>query len=124
MDRSTPINLITETLTQNEIGEWIPTETKKAVFANVKNVTSTEFFNAGQVGLNPEYRFVMFFGDYSGEEIVEFNSVRYHIYRVYKSGTDTIELYAERKVGTFTAEPTPTPTPTPTPSEPSEGDEP
>lgn len=99
MDRSTPIYLISETKQQNGIKEWKAVETKRKVFANVKSVTSTEFFSAGQIGLSPEYRFTMFGPDYAGERIVEYNGVRYAVYRVYQATTDTMELYVQKEVG-------------------------
>lgn len=99
MDRSTPIYLISETKQQNGIKEWNAVETKRKVFANVKSVTSTEFFSAGQIGLSPEFRFTMFGHDYAGERIVEYNGVRYAVYRVYQATTDTMELYVQKEVG-------------------------
>ena len=42
----------------------------------------------------------MFFGDYEGESIVEYNGETYSVYRKYQTNTDTIELYVERKGGT------------------------
>lgn len=99
MDRSTPIYLISETKQQNGIKEWQAVETRRKVFANVKSVTSTEFFSAGQIGLSPEYRFTMFGPDYAGERIVEYNGVRYAVYRVYQATTDTMELYVQKEVG-------------------------
>lgn len=99
MDRSTPIYLISETNTQNSIGEWIASETRRKVYANVKSVTATEFFSAGQIGLSPEFRFTMFCPDYAGERIVEYNGVRYAVYRVYQATTDTMELYVQKEVG-------------------------
>lgn len=99
MDRSTPIYLISETKQQNGIKEWQAVETKRKVFANVKSVTSTEFFSAGQIGLSPEFRFTMFGPDYAGERIVEYNGVRYAVYRVYQATTDTMELYVQKEVG-------------------------
>ena len=99
MDRSTTIYLISETKQQNGIKEWKVVETKRKVFANVKSVTSTEFFSAGQIGLSPEFRFTMFGPDYAGERIVEYNGVRYAVYRVYQATTDTMELYVQKEVG-------------------------
>ena len=99
MDRSTPIILISEVKAQNSIGEWISTETEKTVYANVKSVTATEFFNALQIGLAPEYRFTMFAGDYQGEQIVKYNGARYAVYRAYQAGTDKLELYVQKEVG-------------------------
>ena len=102
MDRSTPIYLVAETKTQNAIGEWISTEQLRKVYANVSSVSATEFFNASQIGLNPDYKFTMFAPDWNGEMIVEYNGYRYSVYRVYVATTDRMELYAQREAGTAT----------------------
>lgn len=100
MDRSNVITLIGQKKTQNEYGVWESTETKRDVFCDVSSVTRAEFFDGGRNGLNPEYVFIMFYGDYNGETIVEYNGNRYAIYRTFHARTDVIELYAERKGGT------------------------
>ena len=66
----------------------------------MSSVTASEFFEGGRNGLKPDYRMSLFFGDYHGEEMLEFNGQTYAIYRTYKRTTDTIELYVERKGGT------------------------
>ena len=65
----------------------------------VSSVIRAEFFDAGRNGLNPEYVFTMFFGDYNGERIVEYNGKRYAVYRTYHARTDIIELYVQREGG-------------------------
>lgn len=108
------INLIGVTRAQDAYGVWRPTDTKKEVFAQVDSVTQREFFEGGRNGLNPEYKFTMFFGDYNDEPIVEYNGQQYAVYRTYLTRSDTIELYVERKGGTNTPHPVPDPTPTTT----------
>lgn len=100
MDRSNVIKLIGETKTQDANGVWRTQRTYKQVFANVSSATQMEFFEGGRNGFTPEFRMTMFFGDYSGESILEYNGATYSIYRTFQSGTDTIELYVERKGGT------------------------
>lgn len=100
MDRSTPIYLVHETKTQNAIGEWVSSEELRKVYANVSSVSASEFFNASQIGLNPEIRFTMFAPDYDGETKVEYNGFRFSIYRIYRATTDRMELYAQREAGT------------------------
>lgn len=100
MDRSNVLTLIGKTKTQNDYGVWVETETSRDVFCDVSSVTRQEFFDGGRNGLNPEYVFTMFFGDYEGETVCEFNGKRYAIYRTYHAKTDVIELYVERKGGT------------------------
>ena len=100
MDRSEVITLIRETKTQDTNGIWKITDTEMDVFAQVDSISMSEFFDAGRNGLNPEYRFTLFYGDYNGERTVKYKGKRYGIYRTYHARTDIMELYAERKGGT------------------------
>ena len=100
MVRSDVITLVAVTRTQNEYGQWIASETTKQVYCDVDSVTQSEFFEGGRNGLNPEYRFTMFFADYNDEPIVEYKSKRYSVYRTYLKRNDKLELYVERKGGT------------------------
>ena len=99
MDRSQTIKLISTTKAQDERGVWKVTEAAREVFCNVQSVTASEFFEGGRNGLKPEYKFVMFFGDYNGEQIVVYKGHPYGVYRTYHASTDVLELYAERKAG-------------------------
>jgi SPP1 family predicted phage head-tail adaptor len=72
----------------------------REVMCQVDSITRAEFFEAGRNGLNPEFKFRMFFGDYHGERVVEYHGLRYSIYRTYHGRGDIIELYAERRGGT------------------------
>lgn len=100
MDRSDVIKLIKTVQTQDDFGVWRPAETEREVFAQVNSVTRSEFFEGGRNGLNPEYVFTMFEADYEDERIVEYNGLRYAVYRTYIGRNDTLELYAERQGGT------------------------
>ena len=95
------IQLIKQTVTTNTYGIEEMTETERTVFCKVESISQTEFYQAANTEFNPELRFTVFFGDYEGESLLAFNSGRYSIYRTYRSGDD-LELYAERKVGTWT----------------------
>lgn len=100
MDRSDVINLLEVIKTQDDYGRWIEAVQKNEVYAQVMSITQTEFFEAGRNGLNPSYKFVIFFGDYNGEPMVEYKNEAYSIYRTYHTRTDKLELYCERKGGT------------------------
>ena len=41
----------------------------------------------------------MYSFEYSGEEEVEYNNVRYAVYRTYQVNQDLMELYLEQKAG-------------------------
>lgn len=100
MDRSDIITLIAITQAQDDYGRWAKHETPLDVFVQVDSVTQSEFYEAGRNGLNPEFRFRMFSGDYSGQTECIYNGMRYSIYRTYKPRNDLVELYVERKGGT------------------------
>lgn len=99
MDRSDVIELIAETYTSDEYGVQIAQETKREVFCAVSSVSLSEWSEGGRIGLNPEYRMTMFEPDYEGEEVLEYNGVRYSVYRTYHGRNDTIDLYVERRQG-------------------------
>ena len=107
MDRSAVISLISIVRTQDQYGVWRPTTSSRDVFCQVDSVTQREFFEAGRNGLNPEYKFTMFAGDYNNETIIEYNGEQYAVYRTYLTRTDKLELYVERKGGTNKAVPVP-----------------
>ena len=94
------ITLIGATRTQNDYGVWELTKTVRDVFAQVDSVTRAEFFEGGRNGLNQEYKFTMFAGDYNRETELIYDGEPYAIYRSYHGRNDTVELYAERKGGT------------------------
>lgn len=100
MDRTDIIKLIRETRTQDSYGRWIANRTAREVMCQVDSITASEFFEAGRNGLNPEFRFRMFYGDYEGESVVEYHGKTYAVYRTYLRRNDVIELYVERKGGT------------------------
>ena len=99
MDRSNVLTLISQTRTQDDLGRWIASNSSRDVFVEVDSITQAEFYEAGRNGLNPEYRFRMFFGDYNGEELCEFEGQQYAVYRTYRRRNDVIELYVVRKGG-------------------------
>lgn len=94
------LKLISQTFAKDKYGIAKPTETETEVFCECHSVTRAEFFDAGRNGLQPEFQFTVFQGEYNGESVIEYQGKRYGIYRTYiVPGTDYIELYAERKGG-------------------------
>ena len=100
MDRSDIINLLEVIKTQDDLGRWIEAVQKHQVYCQVQSISQSEFFDAGRNGLNPAYKFVVFFGDYNNEPMIEYKDETYSIYRTYHTKTDKLELYCERKGGT------------------------
>ena len=96
------LTLVAQTISSDQYGNEVATEVETTVFCEVDSITQTEFYQAADTELNPEYRFTIFFGDYSGQPIVIYNGVRYAIYRTYRAD-DNLELYVERKIGAIPA---------------------
>lgn len=88
------INLISETETTDRYGRTVVTETSKQLFAAVRSITQSEFYQAQAVGLKPEYKFVIAdYLEYNNEKIVEYNNVRYSVKRTYRTGNQ-LEIIA------------------------------
>lgn len=100
MDRSEVITLVKETQVKNDFGVYEPVSETRDVFCQVRSITRSEFFDAGRNGLNPEFEFDVFFGDYEGERTVIYKDQRYAVYRTYHARTDVLELYVQREGGT------------------------
>lgn len=92
------LTLITQTISTDTYGNEVAAESDKQVYCEVDSITQTEFYAAANTEINPDYKFTVFFGDYDGQVVVEYQNVRYTIYRTYRAG-DYMELYAERKIG-------------------------
>ena len=104
MDRSDVISLI-ETLTeQDENGVWQKRYSSRQVFCQVQSISQREFYEGGRNGLNPEFKFTLFFGDYNNESTLIYKGQTYAIYRTYLRKDDLLELYCERKGGTNTVQ--------------------
>ena len=94
------LKLLSTTYEKDKYGQDIPTRIEKEVFCQRQSISRNEFFNAGRNGLNPQYVFTIFKGEYEGETVCEYNGLTYAIYRTYATDDDYIELYVERKGGT------------------------
>lgn len=98
--RSDVLKLIKQEYVKDEYGISQASETERTVYCYVGGITRSEFFEAGRNGLNPEYVFKIFFDDYDGERLCEYDGKRYAIYRTYfERFGDYMELYAQREGG-------------------------
>lgn len=99
MNMQTMITLRASAATQDAYGvtrtEWTTTD----VYARVESVSASEFFDGGQNGLKPEYRFIVSVWEYNDEMELAYDGQLYSVYRIYRRSLDRVELYAERKVG-------------------------
>lgn len=95
----TIIKLVRETFVEDMIGQRVPMEQKRTVFATKKSITRAEFAAAGEHGLRPEITVETPAVNYKGEKYMEEDGKRYEIYRTYQPDADMIELYGGTKVG-------------------------
>ena len=91
--------LISQTFSQDAIGQNIPSETRRMIYVSEENITRAEWSAAGRQGHNPEIMLTTPRVNYRREKIVEYNGIRYGIYRTYSKGED-IELYLDVQGGT------------------------
>lgn len=77
----------------------------RQVFCKARSVTRSEFYQAAQAGLHPDYVFVLsHYKDYQGEKALLFtdwtgHQARYEVVRVYRGAGDELEITAEEKIG-------------------------
>lgn len=90
--------LVAVTITYDDIGQSIEAETVTDIFVEEMSITRQEWSEAGRIGVNPDIELVTPFMNYNGELIVDYDGVRYSVYRTYRSG-DNIELYLTKKGG-------------------------
>lgn len=80
-------------------GRILYEETQREVFAKIETVSQSEFFTAGQSGIQAEYLFKINPVEYEREKIVIYNGEKLNIYRKYQAEQDVLELYAAQEVG-------------------------
>lgn len=99
MNLAEKISLITIEYTQDDLGEWVETQTKDDVFAIISSVSMSEFYQAGLQGFKPEYQMTVWMTEYDNQELVEYNGKIYSVYRSYRRNDGRIELYVTEKKG-------------------------
>jgi len=95
MMRADVIDLITETASAHGVHDAV-TEEARTVYCTVRSVSRSEFYNALNAGMQPEYVFVLALAeDYQGERVVRYNGQKYRVIRTYRVD-DGIEITCER----------------------------
>ena len=93
--------LVSRTYKKDVLKQLIPDKEEQIeIFVTEKSVGRNEFFGAGSNGLRAELVLITPEVNYSGENEVIYNDVRYAIYRTYRAPeSDDVELYLHRKAG-------------------------
>ena len=96
MMRADVIDLITETASAHGVHDAV-TETARTVYCTVRSVSRSEFYNALNAGVQPEYVFVLALAeDYQGERVVRYHGQKFRVVRTYMTEDDGIEITCER----------------------------
>ena len=97
------IKLIKETYTVNQYGDSVPTQTERQIFADVRSISQSEFYQAEAVGLKPEIKFLIAdFADYEGEKKLKYTPFGgteeiYTVLRTYRNKIN-LEIVCKRGI--------------------------
>ena len=96
MMRADVIDLIKETASAHGVHDAV-TETARTVYCTVQSVSRSEYYNALNQGIQPEYVFKLALAeDYEGERVVRYKGKKYRVVRTYMTADDGIEITCER----------------------------
>ncbi|MFD1204015.1 phage head closure protein [Sporosarcina contaminans] len=88
--------LIEQFFEEDELGNQIPTVTRREVLCKKKSVGRTEFYSAANSDMRPEIVLVVHTYEYQGERKVEFEGHQYSVLRTYSENFEELELTCER----------------------------
>lgn len=98
------IKLVSVKNTVDEYGDTVTTETETEVFAQLRSIGQSEFYQSRANGFRPEVKFIIAdFLDYSGEQLVRYQpygaeeEIDYRVIRTYQNGTE-LEITCQRGV--------------------------
>lgn len=97
------IALIAEEKTASEYGDIVAEETRRMIFADLKSIGQSEFYQAQAVGLKPEIKFVIAdYLDYRNEKQIAFTPFGgveeiYSVIRTYRDGNQ-LEIVCKRGI--------------------------
>jgi len=89
------IQLVSVETDYDEIGNPVKVETKRTVYANQFEVSSSEFYEASTQGLKPEKQFEIYSFEYGGEARLNHEGRDYRVIRTSSRGEKT-RLVCER----------------------------
>jgi SPP1 family predicted phage head-tail adaptor len=77
----------------------IYSETPREILCRDEPVSRSEYFSAGQIGIDPEAMVIINPIEYHGEKLVEYQGRRMTIYRRYERSENEMELYLQLVLG-------------------------
>ena len=97
------IILVSETDTVDKYGDTVTTTAERQIFAEVKSIGQSEFYQAQAVGLKPEIKFVIAdFADYQNEKVLKYTPFGgteelYTVLRTYRTN-NRLEIVCKRGI--------------------------
>lgn len=98
------IKLVKEVKSVDGYGDTTTTQHEKVIFAELKSIGQSEFYQAQAVGLRPEIKFIIAdWLDYNDEKIVRYKAFNdaeeqeYTVLRTYRDG-NTLEIICKRGI--------------------------
>lgn len=92
--------IIKETNNKDDIGQSVfATEDIRLIFCMETPVFSSEFYQAGQLGIKPSLCIIIDREEYQGELVIRYMGNKYIIYKTFSRSDGFIELYCEVKKG-------------------------
>lgn len=97
------IKLISEADSVDDYGDTVTIYTERTIFAEVKSIGQSEFYQAQAVGLKPEIKFVIAdFADYQNEKLLRYTSFggeeeTYTVLRTYRTN-NRLEIVCKRGI--------------------------
>lgn len=105
------IKLISTEWNEDKYGNQIAEVTVRRVFCDVESVGRSEFYQAAQADIHPEYLFILsHYKDYRGEKFINYTdwmgkTHSLYVTRAYRvPGTTRVELTAEERTGKIDGE--------------------
>lgn len=98
------IKLVSETNIVNAYGDLVPTQSERTVFAELRSIGQSEFYQAQASGLKPEIKFILSdYLEYQNEKIIRYKAFdkdveeEYTVLRTYRNN-NMLEIVCKRGV--------------------------
>ena len=92
------ISLVKKIETTDEYGDPVSELPEREVFAELKSIGQSEFYQAQASGMKAEIKFILSdYEDYEEEQLIKYNNQLYDVIRTYKSGIQ-LEITCKRGV--------------------------
>jgi len=92
-------NLIQTFSSKDDLGQSILAEKSFMVFCSKLSITRAEFNSAGSAGHKPDMMLIVDADSYDKEKYLEYQGLKYSIYKTFGRKDGFIELYCEEKQG-------------------------